>query len=131
MGNDRGGGTLDWKKTVEWIKTRGLNMSVDGFELPKSPNRPCGWYMNKLACGKYYQVRVGATSRKAMYWSAALSPCLALERAIDMGLMDEPHFDFEASICRLKKKKLYCCIEMLRERWRKHEIECMRRPRRR
>ena len=124
-------GTLDWEKTVSWIKTRGLNVSIDGFELPKSPNRSCGWYMSRLAGGKYHQVCVGETWKRSMYWASAPSPCLALERAIDMGLMDEPHFDFEASICRLKKRELYGCIDMLRERWRKHEIERMRRPRRR
>ena len=124
-------GTLDWKKTVEWIKTSGINVSIDGLELPKPPNRSCGWYMDKLTCGKYYKVRVGATKQKSMYWAGAPSPCLALERAIDMGLMDEPHFDFDVSICYLKKRELYGCIDMLRERWRKHELERMRRPRRR
>lgn len=109
-------GTLDWPKTVRWIKLSKMDITIDHLKLPKLFQRQKGWYLTPTQRGKYYQVRVGPSYREALYWANGTTPYSAFSKAVDMGLMEERMFDYDSSIMWLDRQGYDDCASLLRAR---------------
>ena len=109
-------GTLDWKKTVRWLKLMDMHVEIDGLDFPQVFCRTKGWYISKMSGGRYYQVIVGKTYKEGLYWSVGASPYSAFRKALNMGLMKEPYFDYDSSIIWLERKGYDDCVKLLRKK---------------
>ena len=107
-------GTLDWDKTVLWLKLSGLHVTIDRLTLPKVFQRQKGWYLTPIH--RYYQVRVGPLYRESLYWANGTTPYSAFSKAVDMGLMEERMFDYDSSIMWLEGHGYDDCASLLRAR---------------
>lgn len=109
-------GTLDWKKTVRWMKVMGLQVNIEGLELPKVFRKQKGWYLSREKGGRYYQIKVGKSHDDSLYWGIGATPYTVLRKAVGMGLMSEPYFDYDSSIIWLKQKGYDDCVGLLKKK---------------
>lgn len=108
--------TLDWAKTVRWLKLMRMNVSVDGLSMPDTQKRAKGWYMGQTRCRsngrKYWQIIAGPSYREAVYWCIGLTPRSAFQRAIRMGLKDESWYNQVSSSLWFQRYGHDDCVDL-------------------
>jgi len=107
-------GTLDWNKTVRWLKLMRIEVSISELAMPHVQKHAKGWYMDQPRKGDngFWQLRSGPSHRKSVYWCLGATPRATFQRAIRMGLKDEPCYDPISSRMWFERRGWVDCVEL-------------------
>jgi len=107
-------GTLDWEKSVRWLRLMRIDVSISELAMPHVQKRAKGWYMDRPRKGDngFWQLRSGPSHRKAVYWCMGATPRATFQRAIRMGLKDEPCYDPISSRVWFERRGWVDCVEL-------------------
>ena len=108
-------GTLDWPKTVRWLKLMRIDVKIDGFSMPATSKKAKGWYMDQ--CRRkgtdFWQLRSGPSHKGSRYWCMGATPRATFSRALRMGLKEEPSYDPVSTKIWFERRGWVDCAELV------------------
>lgn len=99
-------GTLNWQKTVKWLRLMRISIEMDGLLEYVEFNQNKGWYLSQTANASgnpYWQVITGATYDTARYFCSGPTAKATFRKAVREGLLDEPYYNEQSSIIWLER----------------------------
>lgn len=108
-------GTLNWEKTVLWLKLKRLEVPLPSLQVPKVHTRSKGWYVSRGRSSSgmvYWQITVGKSYRDAVYWCYGGTVKTAFRTAVKMGLKNEPVYNRESTAQWFERNGFPECVDL-------------------